>query len=310
MNFFTETFQTIFNTKNFRSLKWFLKYKLYNYLFIEPHYIFCSIFNNNVGIVIDEQTPHVVVSLTSIPERIDRAFLTVETLLQQSFKPNKIILWLSEGHFSEDYLQKKNRFTRRLLKMKRRGLSIEFCKDIRSYTKIIYALEQYPDSIIVSADDDLYYPRNWLKELYDSYLEEPLVVHCHFANCIKVTENGKVRSHSEWLAAHEKFEGSSYNVFPFTGQGCLFPPGSFNNEVFNKEIFLSICPNHDDAWFKGMTILNGVKSKKIKSVSKHWQTVRGTDKKTITSIIIDGKQFDPQVKAVFDKYDLYKYLDR
>jgi hypothetical protein len=58
-----------------------------------------------------------------------------------------------------------------------------------------------------------------------------------------------------------------------------------------------------------MTIYNGIKSKKIKPVSKHWQTVRGTSEKTITSIIIGQKQFDPQVTAVFDKYDLYKYLE-
>jgi len=48
-------------------------------------------------------------------------------------------------------------------------------------------------------------------------------VHCHFANNIKKSADGGVLPHHKWQAANKKFIKSSFNVFPFTGQGCLFP---------------------------------------------------------------------------------------
>lgn len=155
--------------KIFRSLK----YKLINNPFLEFYYHICSIFIKIKGITNNKRTPLLIVSLTTIPKRIDRVYLAIETLLQQSVKPDYLILWLSKSDFSDEYLKSKNRSTKRLLKQKNRGLKIEFCKDIRSFTKIIYTLKQYPEAIVVAADDDNYYPKNWLKELYDSYTENP-----------------------------------------------------------------------------------------------------------------------------------------
>ena len=46
------------------------------------------------------------------------------------------------------------------------GLEIRFVKDIGSYTKAIYAFKEFSESIIVTADDDIFYPKDWLKKLY------------------------------------------------------------------------------------------------------------------------------------------------
>ncbi len=40
-------------------------------------------------------------------------------------------------------------------------------------------IEKYPNAIIVTADDDLYYKKHWLKELYELYVSKPGYVHCH-----------------------------------------------------------------------------------------------------------------------------------
>lgn len=278
-------------------------------LFLEFYYHICSMIRKTTGITIEKRNPLLIVSLTTIPSRISRVYLAIESLLQQSIKPDYIILWLKENESSKEWLKSNNRTAKKLLNLKNRGLKIKFCKDLRSYTKILYTLKQYPEAIVVSADDDLYYPKNWLKELYDSYSKNPEYVHCHVAYFMKKASKNSLLSYNQWLLPHDNFQGPSNNIFPLTGTGCLFPPGSLHPEVFNEKVFLDISPYHDDAWFKAMTILNGVPSKTVKPISKLLEIVRGTGTQTLAHINVNQNQFDPQVEAIFKKYNLYKFLD-
>lgn len=38
-----------------------------------------------------------------------------------------------------------------------------------SYKKIIPSLKEYPENIIFTCDDDIFYPKGWLKDLYEDY---------------------------------------------------------------------------------------------------------------------------------------------
>ena len=287
----------------------FIKYTLFNILILEFYYHICSTIRKTTGITNDKRAPLIIVSFTTIPERIDRVYLTVETLLQQSIKPDRIILWLSESNFSDEYLKNKSCSTRRLLNQKNRGLNIEYCKDIRSHKKILYTLKRYPEAIIISADDDIYYPKNWLKELYKSYIDNPKYVHCYMARSMRKATENSLLPRSQWLSLYDKFQGPSINIYPGTGAGCLFPPGSFHPEVFNEKVFLKISPNHDDGWSKAMTLMNGVLIKKVRPIFKQLQLIRNTQLKSLNKINKKNDQYDIQIHAIFKKYDLFQYLD-
>ncbi|MFC1535919.1 hypothetical protein ACFL4H_00965 [Candidatus Neomarinimicrobiota bacterium] len=292
-------------TKTYR----LLKYRIINNPFLELYFYINSIINTTSSVTNKNRSPLLIVSLTTIPERIDRVYLGIESLLRQTVKPDHIILWLNESIFNDDVLKFGKSTTRRLLKQKKRGLKIEYCKDLRSFTKIIYTLKEYPEAIVVSADDDIFFPKNWLKELYESYLKNPEYVHCHMARSIRKENDNKLLPYEQWLSHYDNFQGPSNNIFPYTGHGCLFPPNSLHAEVFNDKAFLDLCPNHDDAWFKAMTMMNDVKTMRVKNISRISHSIRGTQQKSLSNINILGSQFDPQVEAVFNKYDLFKYLD-
>ena len=53
------------------------------------------------GITVERRTPQYIVSLTSFPARINTAHLAINTLLQQTFKPDRIILWLASEQFAK-----------------------------------------------------------------------------------------------------------------------------------------------------------------------------------------------------------------
>lgn len=88
--------------------------------------------SDKIGITVKKREQKIIVSLTSFPKRIDTLWITIETLLRQSMKPDEIILWLAEEQFNGiDSLPKA------LLEQQKRGLTIRFCDDLRSHKNII-----------------------------------------------------------------------------------------------------------------------------------------------------------------------------
>ena len=43
----------------------------------------------------------IIISMTSIPVRIDKVWIVVESLLRQTYKPDQIILWLAKDEFKD-----------------------------------------------------------------------------------------------------------------------------------------------------------------------------------------------------------------
>ena len=48
-----------------------------------------------------ERTPLIIASLTTFPQRINIVSETIKTILAQSIKPDKVILWLAEEQFPQ-----------------------------------------------------------------------------------------------------------------------------------------------------------------------------------------------------------------
>lgn len=208
------------------------------------------------GLVDRNRTPQLIVSLTSYPERMPTIHFTLHTLLNQSCKPDKLILWLA----AEQFPGKEKNIPRKVKALKKYGLSIKWCDDMRSYKKLIPALKEFPNDIIVTADDDIYYPQNWLEILYKAYLADPTSIHCHRAYKIKFDIDGHILPYEKWNHRFLSQGSSFFHFFPTGGGGILYPAGSLSSEVSNKEVFEKTAYDTDDIWFWVMAVLNGTKT--------------------------------------------------
>ncbi|MDR1614865.1 MAG: glycosyltransferase, partial [Campylobacteraceae bacterium] len=85
-----------------------------------------------------------IVSLTSYPARIKTVHKTIETLLSQSHKADKVILWLTY----EEFPNKEKDLPKELINLTKSGLSIFWCENLKPYNKLIPTLKEYPNSII------------------------------------------------------------------------------------------------------------------------------------------------------------------
>ena len=246
-----------------------------------------------------------IVSLTTYDRRLYEVYLAIESIMQQTMKPNKIVLWLS------DDLKNVN-LPSLLRNQQKRGLEIRFCKDIRSYKKLIPSLKTYPDAAIITIDDDVLYNFDLIESFIRSHMENPGVVYSAKMHRIKLLKNGNLEKYKKWKEKYESFDLSPLN-FPTGIGGILYPPNCFNSEIFNEDVYMNICKFNDDIWFKAMSLYNGTMSGKIFTHSKSGEDHLSNDKAQVISlshINIDKNMNDVQLKAVFDKYDLYGKLRR
>lgn len=263
-----------------------------------------TLYSKEKGISDEKYTnSEIVVSLTTYGKRLHDVYLAIESIMQQSMKPNRIVLWL------ETELQ--DRPLPRLLQLQQqRGLEIKYCPNIRSYKKLIPSLKEFPDSAIITIDDDLIYDVDVIERLVNAYKENPSYIYCCRMHKIVLNKDGSIKKYLDWDWESSSLDVSSLN-FPTTGAGTLFPPHCFNNEVFNEKVFLSICKYADDVWFKAMSLYNGIQCKRVCTRSN--KGIDFTDNPningpTLASINVDGNQNNVQIKAVFDKYNLYQHL--
>lgn len=203
----------------------------------------------------------IIVSLTSYPARIDVVNTTIESILNQSLKANRIILWLAP----EQFPNKEKDLPNKLVELKKYGLIIDWYHDIGSYKKLIPTLKLYPNDIIVTADDDVLYNKEWLNKLYKSYLANPEMIHCHRARKILLNKD-KLKPYKQWQIYDKSYKDiSGFSVF-FTGVGgVLYPPNSLNKNVLNEQEFMELCPKNDDIWFWCNAVLNKTKIKLVEN---------------------------------------------
>jgi hypothetical protein len=201
-----------------------------------------------------------IVSLTSFPPRFGVLHLTLESLLDQSVRPDRIILWIAE--------QDLPLLPGRVRSLEKRGITIRGCPDIGSYKKLIFALRENPDAFIVTADDDTYYEPRWLEELVSAAEPSEKVIVCHRAHRIKVDGSGKIAAYGEWgvNVLDAAARRPSTDLVPTGCGGVLYPPGSLSPEVLDVERFRRLCPTADDLWFYWMGRKAG--SKVVKTGSR------------------------------------------
>ena len=221
----------------------------------------------------ETREPKIIASLTSFPQRITTLHYVIESLLTQSVKPDKLILWLGKEQFPN--LEKD--LPESLLKLIDYGLTIRWCEDLKSYKKLIPALKEYPEDIIITFDDDIYYDEYTIEDLYNAYLNNNKNIYTNRGFRVKLTNRGLSFYHSKDVIWDWKqyADASYYNTIIGCG-GVLYPPKSLYKEIFDTEKFNKILPTQDDIYFWAMAVLQGTKIQMVNGYSKSVEVIDDT----------------------------------
>lgn len=192
------------------------------------------------------QDTTIILSMTSYGKRVNRsATYAVYSLLVQTIRAGRVVLWLDEKEYNNQNLPSDLRF------LCNYGLEVRFGKDLRSYTKIIHSLKAFPDKHIITADDDVYYTKNFVREFIMAHQQYPQAIISGYAKDPVTDSNHQLAAYYDWPEYHHvsaDFQYDSQKLFPLGWAGVLYPCHIFDHEVMNEEVFMTLCPKADDIW--------------------------------------------------------------
>lgn len=202
----------------------------------------------------DDKQKKIIVSLTSFPAAVPYAVQAIRSILEGSLLPDKIVLYLDTQKYPDGLLPSELE----TLKAESPIFEVRFDPaEIRSYKKLLPALRDFPDDIIVTIDDDVYYHRNLLRDL--------IKVHEWFPDCVIAHRVRKVRlnkPYSKWRKykwydfIFRKYHLSHLAMQTGVG-GVLYPPHALDERMLDPDVFMKLAPTNDDVWFWGAAVARG-----------------------------------------------------
>ncbi len=256
----------------------------------------------------------VVVSMTSFPAAITYAAKAVRYILEGSVLPDKLVLYLTYSQFDDCGIPEE------LTSLAQTNPVFEIRNydiDIRSYRKLIPALTDFPEAIIVTVDDDVAYHRHWLRELLDTHRMMPHAVIAHRAKRIKPGKSYKMWKKFRWYDfCFKRFHVGFDNLQTGVG-GVLYPPHSLKKEMMDVDLFTTIAPTTDDIWFWAAGVANGYpvvpvpfgKNKprglgKPGKLSLKWVNIKSGDDRNAPALKAITERYPEVEKRLHDKFSI------
>lgn len=196
----------------------------------------------------------IVVSLTTYPARIKRITRVLDSIMGQTYKPDKVVLYLSEEQFADRKLPAD------LSAYREHGLEIHWCQgNMKSHKKYLYAFREYPDDYIITVDDDVYYEPHMVEELVQYIPKFPECTLARKTHLITADKNGSVSEYGKWWTECAHYIGvPRMDLFAVGCGGILYPPHILIDEVFHTDNIKKHCMYADDVWLKVMELISGV----------------------------------------------------
>lgn len=197
-------------------------------------------------------TEPVIVSLTTFGPRIQWVGPAIESIMEQTVKANRIILWL--GHEFE----RPHMIPRDLRMLQDRGLEIMFTDDYGPATKLLPALRAFPDCSIITIDDDTIYSYDLIDKLIRGHLRFPKAVITDYFDSIAFNGKGELTyilngpKNNPAIPDEPTMQPVALGV-----TGVLYPPDAMHPDVTDTGLFQQLAPKADDLWFKTQQLRAG-----------------------------------------------------
>lgn len=212
----------------------------------------------------------IIVSLTSTSRRMHMCRATILSLVSQELIPDKIVLNLSkepylkdDGVYETDIL---NYLTESIPLDLKNIIDLRWVRNTGPYRKLLPTLQQASEEdIIITADDDIFYDRQWLKLLLDNFDFNNKVIHAGRVRKIKKNNFNKLSGYTHWpIIKNEQVLKEDWIIT--YGGGAVLYKGWFSESLLEDTGFLSLAPTADDLWYSKICKLCNLKVKVVPDV--------------------------------------------
>jgi hypothetical protein len=210
--------------------------------------------------------------------------------------PSRIILWIDDEAVF-------NNLPPGLVRLARRGLEVRLCNNYGPHKKYYPYLEslQKPDRPLVTADDDIFYPRRWLEGLVKAFQQSPNLVNCYRARLMELNEGGFAK-YEDWKLAHStksRFRHCAVGV-----AGTIYPPPLQQRIKQEGTAFLECCPRADDLWLHVQALRAGYKVRQISEKRFQLLDIPGTQTTALFRRNLLQGDNDAQVELTYRASDI------
>ena len=189
----------------------------------------------------------VIISLTSIESRLPTLELTIRSLLDQDVGFQKVVLWLNEMLALS--------VPKRLRALCSDRFEIRYSKEHGPHRKLIETLRHHEGATVVTCDDDMLYPQDWLARLLATHQQHPGDIIGHECRKVSYKANNALEDYECW--PDEANGASSATTLAIGYGGVLYPPKALHPDALNSELYEELAPRADDLWYKAMALRQG-----------------------------------------------------
>jgi hypothetical protein len=244
-------------------------------------------------------TAPVVVSLTSYGSRIDTVHLAIESIARGTVRPARMILWI-------DSVDDLRALPPALERQKTRGLEVLLSDNFGPHTKYYPYVESEEEfsTPVVTADDDILYPVDWLSGIMTAHRSHPESIVGYWIRRMGLDADGRPTTYTSWPYASDT-RSHAGNV-PLGVSGVLYPTEMLARLREQGRAFLSVAPYTDDLWLHAIALRSGVHVRQISDRPVHFLTLPGTQEVSLASQNLAGSGNDRVVAGLYSPADLEK----
>jgi len=182
-----------------------------------------------------------IVSLTSYDNRINnRLVLVIKSILTQTYQPELLVLFVTQNDFNRT-ISIMNRL------MGDVRFKIQIVEDFYSYKKIIPALKFYPNKNVITIDDDIFYPKNFIYNIFKS-VKQNNILYVNWGHAITFDLNNKIKKYKDLEFRINNKNSINRLLVPNTGSGAFFSSGLFNYSDYDFDLILKNFKTTDDLY--------------------------------------------------------------
>ncbi|HNP33361.1 MAG TPA: PIG-L family deacetylase [Flavobacterium sp.] len=246
--------------------------------------------------------PQLIVTFTSFPARMPAIHKVVETILVNTKKPDRIVLYLAGSQFPNGIGEYKLH----------KEVEVRWTEnDIRSYKKLVPALRDFPNDILITIDDDILYYPDLIERLLRCHKKYPDAVSAERCRRIRKDSTGNPLPYDKWRLYKLK-RCILYGKYPkfrnmaTTGGGTLFPPNILYQDAMREDLFTTLASTNDDLWFWAMTVLAGHKTA-VAGPNRLLNEIEGSQEESLRSVNTSEKRQglglnDKAIAALMEHY--------
>lgn len=232
------------------------------------------------------------ISMTTYGLRLKDVHIVIETIAKGTVLPSRFMLYLD---VEKDVLHP----TKALERLKKRGLEIHLAENLGPHTKVQWWIQNAPDfsrpHIIV--DDDIFYPKWWLKRMLEAAQQEPTSIMAYRAHRIVLSDGKKgLAPYNSWPPG---IKGPSHLNLATGSSGVLFPTNFLQIMREAGDGFLETCPRADDIWHAFQSIEHGVGIGLVAEESIEFDNIPGSQEQALHTTNVSEQQNDVQLRQTF-----------